>query len=316
MAGGSREIRRKVKSIKATKQITRAMELVSASKMKRAVHHALAMRSYASTALVILTHLAHKTDSALHPLLAVRAPHRYLAIVYSSDRGLCGGFNSLLFRRVLEHEREVKRLTPHATIDYIAVGKRAQEFLARSGKTVVAAFSQMTSRPSLELSAPLAKIILDAYRAGGAGAAGDVNGGYDRVVLLYQHFISALTQKPTAFQLLPFSREVLEEMGAELNLFKHLTHGVMNDGTEYLFEPSPDAILERLLPQLTDMQVFQALLETTASEHSARMLAMRNATDSAGEIIDDLTLHLNQIRQAGITREIAEISAGKVALGL
>lgn len=310
MAGGSREIRRKIKSIKATKQITRAMELVSASKMKRAVHHALAMRSYASTALVILTHLAHKTDSSLHPLLAVRPPHRHLAVVYSSDRGLCGGFNSLLLRRVLEHEREIKRLTPHATIDYIAVGKRAAEFLARSGKTVVAVFSQMTSRPSLELSAPLAKIILDSYRAGGDA------GGYDRVVLLYQHFISALTQKPTAFQLLPFSREVLEEMGAELNLFKHLTHGVMNDGTEYLFEPSPDAILENLLAQLTDMQVFQALLETTASEHSARMLAMRNATDSAGEIIGDLTLHLNQIRQAGITREIAEISAGKVALGL
>lgn len=303
---GSREIRRKIKATKATKQITRAMELVSAAKMKRAVNHALGMRSYASTALLILTHLADKTHPEAHPLLAIREVKRVLVVVCSSDRGLCGSFNALLFKKVLEHERELKRQMPDVEVEYIAVGKRAQDFLARSGRSVVAAFSGMTNRPTLESSLPVSKIALDAY----------LEKRYDRVVILYQHFLSALVQKPTVFQLLPFSREVLKTMGGELGLFKHMKFGVEQEGSEYLFEPSADVILEQLLPQLTRMQIYQSVLETAASEHSARMVAMRSATDNATEMIGDLTLHLNQVRQAGITREIAEISAGKIALGL
>ncbi len=304
---GSREIRRKIKSIKATKQITRAMELVSAAKMKRAVNHALGMRAYASTALMVLSHLADKTHPDLHPLLEVRAETKHVLVVaYSSDRGLCGSFNALLFKKVVEHEKELKKEIPGVEIDYMAVGKRVGEFLARTGRNVVASFTGMTNRPSLESTLPVGKIALDAY----------LEKRYDRVVLVYQHFLSALFQKPTAFQLLPFSTETLIEMGAELNLFKHISGGIKEEGEEYLFEPSADVILEELLPQLTHMQLFQAVLETTASEHSARMVAMRAATDSATEMMSDLTLHLNQVRQAGITREIAEISAGKIALGL
>jgi F-type H+-transporting ATPase subunit gamma len=303
---GSREIRRKIKATKATKQITRAMELVSAAKMKRAVNHALGMRSYASTALLILTHLADKTHADAHPLLAVREVTRVLVVVSSSDRGLCGSFNALLFKKVLEYERELKREMGDVVVEYIAVGKRAQDFLSRSGRTIIAACSGMTNRPSLESALPVAKIILDAY----------LEKRYDRVALLYQHFLSALVQKPTVFQLLPFSREILSIMGGELGLFKHFKFGHEKEATEYLFEPSADIILEQLLPQLTRMQVYQSILETAASEHSARMVAMRSATDNATEMIGDLTLHLNQVRQAGITREIAEISAGKIALGL
>lgn len=303
---GSREIRRKIKSIKATKQITRAMELVSAAKMKRAVSHATGMRSYASTALLILSHMADKTHPDLHPLLEVRETKRVLVIAFSSDRGLCGSFNALLFKKVIEHEKTLKQEIPGVHVDYVAVGKRVQDFLGRTGRNVIAAFDGMTSRPTMESTLPIGKIVLDAY----------LDKTYDRVVLVYQHFVSALLQKPTAFQLLPFDRETLVEMGAELHLFKHLSFGVKEEGEEYLFEPSADVILEQLLPQLTQMQAFQATLETTASEHSARMVAMKSATDSANEMMSDLTLRLNQVRQAGITREIAEISAGKIALGL
>lgn len=306
MAGSIREIRRKIKSIKATKQITRAMELVSAAKMKRAVNHALGMRSYASTALMILTHLADKTHPEMHPLLDVRETKRVVVVAYSSDRGLCGSFNALLFKKLLEHERELLAAMPGVEIDYISVGKRVQDFLSRTGRNVIATFTNMTSRPSMESTLPLGKIVLDAY----------LDKRYDRVVLLYQHFMSALLQQPTAFQLLPFSKETLVEMAEELKLFKHLDGDLEKEGAEYLFEPSPDVILEALLPQLTQMQIFQSVLETTASEHSARMVAMRAATDNATELMSDLTLHMNQVRQAGITAEIAEISAGKAALSV
>ncbi len=304
MAGSIREIRRKIKSIKATKQITRAMELVSAAKMKRAVNHALGMRSYAATALMILTHLADKTAPETHPLLQVRPVKRVLVVALSSDRGLCGSFNALLFKKVLEHERELLAEMPGVEIDYIGVGKRVQDFLARTGRNVIAAFTGMSNRPSMESTLPIGKIALDAY----------LEKRYDRVVLVYQHFMSALLQKPTAFQLLPFSKKTLIDMATELKLFKHLGREIEQEGAEYLFEPSADVILETLLPQLTQMQIFQSVLETTASEHSARMVAMRSATDNATELMSDLTLHMNQVRQAGITAEIAEISAGKAAL--
>lgn len=310
MAGSVREIRRKIKSTKATKQITRAMELVSAAKMKRAVNHAIGMRSYAATALMILTHLADKTHPEMHPLLAVRPAKRVLVVAFSSDRGLCGSFNALLMKKVLEHEKALRSELPDVVIDYVAVGKRVQDFLARTGRNVVAAFTNMSNRPSLNSTLSIGKIALDAY------LDPSLETRYDRVVLLYQHFVSALLQKPTAFQLLPFSRDTLVEMEQELHILKHHTFGIEQEGAEYLLEPSADVVLESLLPQLTQMQVFQAVLETTASEHSARMVAMRSATDNATEVMSELTLYMNQVRQAGITREIAEISAGKVALGL
>lgn len=305
MPGSVRDIRRQIKSTKATKQITRAMELVSAAKMKRAVSNAVGMRSYASTALLVLTHLADKMNPEAHPLLRVRETKRVLVVAFSADRGLCGSFNALLFKKVIEHEHELKNEFPDATIDYIASGKRAQDFLARTGRNVIAAFTGMTNKPTLASTLPIGKIILDAY----------LEERYDRVVLVYSHFQSALVQKPIDFQLLPFSTETILSMHEELHLFKHLTFGMKEEGDEYLYEPSADVILEALLPQLTQMQIFQSVLETTASEHSARMVAMRSATDNATEIMDDLTLYMNQVRQAGITREIAEISAGKAALG-
>jgi F-type H+-transporting ATPase subunit gamma len=301
----SREIRRKIKSIRSTRQITRAMELVSAAKMKKAVSAATSMRTYASTALMLLTQLADRAENFSHPLLEKRDVKKVLVVVFSSDRGLCGGFNTMLFKKLVEHEKMLK--AEGVTVHYVTVGKRGQEFLARMGRNILASFPAMSSGAKTSQVLPIGKMVMDLY----------TDSTYDKVYLLYQHFFSALSQKPTAYQLLPFSKKSVMEMGTALKLFDHMKGGAqsMNDATDYLYEPSPGAILGNLLPQLTQMQVFQAVQESAASEHSARMLAMRNATDNASEFIDDLTLYLNQVRQAAITAEIAEISAGKIALG-
>lgn len=330
----SREIRRKIKSIRSTRQITRAMELVSAAKMKKAVNSATSMRTYASMALMLLTQLSERVSHDAHPLLVKRPVKKILVLAFSSDRGLCGGFNTTLFKKLLEYERQLRResgrlvegvdggsgagegktidgASDDLQIDYLAIGKRAQDFLARTGRRIVLAYPAMSNHPKLVDTLSLGKFVLSSYE----------DSSYDEIVLLYQHFFSPLLQKPTAYQLLPFSRKVLEETIANLNLFKNMKSegcdGDKNadfDTPDYLFEPSPQAILGSLLPQLTQMQIYQATLETAASEHSARMLAMRNATNNASDFINDLTLHLNQVRQAAITREIAEISAGKIAL--
>lgn len=313
----ARDIRRKIKSIRSTRQITRAMELVSAAKMKKAVHAATTMRTYASTAMMLLTELADRAQNFKHPLLEKRPVKKVLVLAFSSDRGLCGGFNTMLFKKLVEHEKNLKaeggsENAGNVEVEYIAIGKRVQDFLARTGRKILLAYPAMTNHPKMADTLSLGKYVMDAYS----------NREYDQVVILYQHFFSALTQKPTAYQLLPFSKEVLLEMGESLNLFAHLkgakggTASARSGQADYLFEPSPEAILSNLLPQLTQMQIFQAAQETGASEHSARMLAMQNATRNASEFIDDLTLYLNQVRQATITREIAEISAGKIALGL
>ncbi|HBB02730.1 MAG: ATP synthase F1 subunit gamma, F-type H+-transporting ATPase subunit gamma [Candidatus Peregrinibacteria bacterium GW2011_GWF2_38_29] len=305
---GTIEIKRKIKSIKSTKQITRAMELVSASKMKKAVANVTSMRPYAVNALVVLTHLAEKSsENTSHPLFEKRPMKNCLIVVMASDGGLCGGFNATMFKKVISFEKEFKAQNPNCNLMYIAVGKKAEDFLARSKKNLIATYNGITNSPRLNDILALNKLISDYYKKGDA----------DAVYLAYQHFFSPILQKPTMHQLLPFSRENMIEMGRALNLFKHLDIDLEQaKDTEYKLEPSPRFILDNLLPGLIELQIFHAVLESTASEHSARMVAMRNATDNANEIIDSLTLIFNQKRQANITREIAEISAGKVALGL
>lgn len=309
----ARDVRRKIKSIRSTRQITRAMELVSAAKMKKAVYAATSMRTYASHALILLTQLSQRAAEDSHPLLQKRPVKKILVLVFSSDRGLCGGFNTMLMKKLLEQERALRGEHDsgnHYGIEYLAIGKRAQDFLARTGRRVALAYSAMSNHPKLSDTLSLGKYVMDSF----------ADGSYDKIVILYQHFVSPLVQKPTAYQLLPFSKKVLEEMGGHLKSAagsaaqQNGAQRAAFETPDYLFEPSPEAILSNLLPQLTQMQIFQATLETAACEHSARMLAMRNATENASEFISDLTLYLNQVRQATITREIAEISAGKIAL--
>lgn len=307
MAKGTREIRRKIKSIKNTRQITKAMELVAASKMRRAVANTVALRPYARLAQALLQNLADKTSETLHPLLAKREVKKVLIIVFATDRGLCGGLNAQLFRKLMEYVNTEKKKSNPPELSFIAVGKKAQDFLRRTGQQVIAAYPAMSNHPTLKDTFAISRMILQDFSVG----------TYDKVMLIYTDFISAINQKPTVRRLLPLSRAALEEMLEGIETKTH--HGDIATEqaafTEYIIEPSPDRVLEMLLPRLTEMQIYQAVLEAGASEHSARMFAMRNATDNATEFIDDLTLMYNQLRQASITAELAEISAGRAALG-
>ncbi|MFA6521124.1 MAG: ATP synthase F1 subunit gamma [Candidatus Gracilibacteria bacterium] len=307
MAKGTREIRRKIKSTTNTRQITKAMELVSASKMRRAVANTTAMRHYALLAQTLLRSLAEKAVPELHPLLAKREVKKVLVVVFGTDKGLCGGLNTQMFRKISDYIKAEKAKKNPPEISFIAIGKKAQDFLRRSGQTVIAAYAAMSNNITMKESLSVSRMILNEYTAA----------KYDKVMLIYTDFISVINQKSTVRRLLPLSQHALEEMVDGLETKSHRPAVAVDESKalEYKFEPSPDKVLEMLLPRLTEMQIYQAVLEAAASEHSARMFAMRNASDNASEFIADLTLMYNQIRQASITAELAEISAGRAALG-
>lgn len=304
MARSLRDIRRKMKAIKSTRQVTKAMELVSASKMRKAVENAQTLRRYAGSAWNIMERIA-AVHPELHPFLQQRPPHKILAVLITSDRGLCGSLNTQLFRTATQYMQQVKQLPGFEKIDFIAVGRKGQQFLARTQQTIVAAFPAYSNHPSFRDIVPVSKLAFDSFK----------KGDYDHIVLLYPNFISALAQEPTAKVLLPFSPSELKKLANSLHTAKKQEKNDEPAIAEYLFEPSPMEVLEAILPQLTEVQVYQSILEAAASEHSARMVAMRNASDNASDIIDDLTLTYNQTRQANITGELAELSAATAALG-
>jgi len=281
----TKEIRRRIKSVKSTRQITKAMELVSAAKMRKAQMQALATRAYAKYAWELIRNLTTKTDSRIHRLL--RRPERAdkaLVVVMSSNRGLIGGFNNNIINTAAEYTKKFSK------VDVITLGKKGRDSLRKLGFNIAADFEKKDTAASvLDINA-LARLAIEDF----------LSGKYDRVALVYMDFISTLAQKPRVTNLLPLQALV----AVDVNSF----------GADYLFEPTADDVLENVLPKLTVMQIYQALLETNAAEHSARMVAMKNASDSAGDIISELTLEYNQLRQAGITKEISEIVAGKLAL--
>jgi len=300
MAISPRTIKRRIKSVTNTRKITKAMELVAASKMRKAVAAVLASRPYAEAAWAAVGEIARTApaDAPLHPLLAPRAEvKRVLLVVFTSDRGLCGGFNAQILKEVAAFLK-----TAPADLDVVAVGKKGQGALQRLKRTIVAAFAGLTNAPRFAEVRTIADLATRDFLAG----------KYDRACIAFTDYRSALIQKPIIRQLLPIVRiGELGEVGKAAEEGKKAAPGA---AVEYTFEPSPRAVLDQMLPRLVEAQVWQALLESAASEHSARMMAMRTASDSAGDMIDDLRLTYNQARQAGITREIAEISSGKAAL--
>ena len=311
MASSLRDLRRKMKAIKSTKQVTKAMELVAASKMRRAVQNAVVLRKYAFTAWAILQKLAlsHRGN---HPWLTERPVKNILAILVTSDRGLCGSLNTQLFRSVSHYIAACKDLQGFETLEFIAIGRKGAQFLQRSDQHVLAAFPALSNHPTFRDVLPVARMAIGGFK----------DGTYDHVVLLYTDFLSALVQEPATKLLLPFSESELKTLIASALPRKRITkeeEEVMTSVTpmdsEYLFEPSQEEVLTRILPQLTELQVYQAILESAASEHSARMLAMHNATENASDILGDLTLTYNQTRQANITAELAELSGAAAALG-
>jgi F-type H+-transporting ATPase subunit gamma len=297
-----------MKAIKATRQVTKAMEMVAASKMRRAVQSAQMLRQYALTAWNVLERLAD-VQPALHPYLTSTPAQKILAILITSDRGLCGSLNTNILRVTQQYLQRTQLMQGIESIAFLAVGKKGQQFLARTGQSVVAAFPALSNHPTFKEVLPIARFATEEF----------LKSTYDHVVLLYPDFISALLQEPTVKVLLPFSRSDLKAMLESMLPKKTkryddvdaLGQGRVN---EYVFEPDQDEILGVILPRLTEMQIYQAVLEAAASEHSARMVAMRNATDNASELLDDLSLTYNRTRQEKITAELLEISAAKAAL--
>ncbi|MCA9833365.1 MAG: ATP synthase F1 subunit gamma [Thermomicrobiales bacterium] len=282
-----REVKRRMNSVKNMSQITRAMEMVAASKMRRAQERVAAGRPYADRLRDVLSDLASLQLDAdelkQFPLLERREVKTSTLIVMTPDRGLSGPLNSNLFRRTAQYLRsESVDAHPHT----IAVGKKGRDFLNKTGQNVVAEFIQLGDRPSLDDIRPIVDVAMQEF----------LSGESDAVYMLYPKFINTLSQVPTVIQLLPLERPE----GTDSS----------NDDVDYIFEPDAKTVLQEILPRYLETIVYQAVLETVASFYSSQMVAMRNATDNAKELVDDLNLSYNKARQAQITNEVAEISAG------
>jgi F-type H+-transporting ATPase subunit gamma len=289
------DLKRRIRSIQNTRKITRAMELVAAAKLRRAEARITALRPYAETMTELIAGVGRAAASVRLPLLEQREAVEAVAIVpLTGDRGLAGAFNAQILRRAFALERSLQG--EGKTVRWVAVGKKGRSTLVFRRREPAATYMGFTDRPAYEDAQAIA------HRVGELFTTGEV----DRVVLVYNTYVSALTQRVTEQEILPISRDILETDEEERQA--DVLRG------DFIFEPEPEQILERLLPVYLETQVYRALLESTASEQGARMTAMRNASKNAGELIDSLTLRMNRARQAEITQEILEVVGGAEAL--
>ena len=296
----ARDVKNRIKSVKNIGQITRALEAVSASRVRKAQARVLASRAFSEKAWEILLNVqaASAGGEALHPLLTEREEIKKIMIVLiTSDRGLAGAFNTNVIRVA---QRFGQRLGK--PVEYVAVGSKGRDALIRAGEKVVAEFSDIPDEATIRDIAPIARIAIDAF----------LSGEVDDVFIAYTDFINTLTQKPTVLGWLPLVPHTIEDQVAAE--FVKDVPTVSTGGQDYEYEPNAQAILDEIVPRFTELQMYQALLESKASEHSARMVAMRNASDNASQLADDLTLVYNKARQAAITNEILDIVGGAEAL--
>src|SRR3989338_715616 len=309
---GTKEIKRRIKSVKNTKKITKAMELVAASKMKRAVASTLASRLYAEYSWEILTSIARSLDGVEelnHPLFNEREKNtgKILLILITSNRGLCGAYNAQVIKKaiLLLKKQPASAAGKNLNIEVITIGRKGDVAMHRLGVNVVASFTELSDHISLSEIIPISKLAIDEYSAL----------KYDKVLVAYTDFISALTQRANIKQILPVSRTDLKEMIESLENIKSEEIGSLQKKTiNYLVEGDKVKLIGSLAEKLTRMQIYQMMLESNASEQSSRMEAMKNASEASGEMIDDLTLVFNKARQSNITREISEISAGMASV--
>jgi F-type H+-transporting ATPase subunit gamma len=278
-----RDIRRRIQSSKNIKQITRAMQFVAASKLKRAQEATLASRPYAEKVDEVLADLAIVLGGEDHPLLVRREGGKRLIVLITTDRGLAGALNTNTIRFAAQQLTETG-----GDFTVVTVGRKGRDAMRRSRVPIDAHFEGFGDKPTFGDVLPLARLITEDY----------VKGTYSRVDIVYSHFVSTLTQRATLDELLPISPS--ED-----------TEGI--PGNQFIFEPSPSAVLEQLVPRYVATRLFQAVLEAKASEESSRMVAMKNATENAEELIEDLTLAYNKVRQSNITREMIEIASGAKA---
>jgi len=286
----TREIRRRIRSVKNISQVTKAMEAVAASKMRRAQNQVLATRPYAKKAQEVLSYIArlNTTEGDLDVLINERAEIKRVGILLvTADKGLAGGFNANVIRSMAQFIR--KQRAEGREVEVITVGRKGRDWLLRYDPVVRAEFMGLGDAPTTNDIAPITRILLDDYRSG----------YFDQVYAIYTDFVNTLVQQPVVQKLLPVEP-------AETDSDNMMA-------PDYIFEPSAAAVLSEVLIGFTEVQVLQAVYESSASEHSARMVAMRNATEAADELVDDLTLRYNKARQEGITRELMDIIGGSVA---
>jgi F-type H+-transporting ATPase subunit gamma len=287
----TRDIRRRIRSVKNTAQITKAMQMVAASKMRKAQQAALAGRPYAESMNRVLSSLANRVGSISHPFLEKREIRRPCALVISTDKGLCGALNTNLLREV--------GLLPQETV-FVTAGKKGKQFVARMGRELLADFEVKDDSSSYKIK-QISQFLIDQY----------LQGKIDSVSIFHTRFLNTLVQKPERNDLLPIGK--LEKL--EAGTGKHEEQAIQADeNLQYIYEPSGDEVLSALLPAYIHFQVYQLVLDAKASEHSARMVAMKSATDNAKGMIKDLTLEYNKVRQSGITTELLEIATAQMAM--
>ncbi|OGO38640.1 MAG: ATP synthase F1 subunit gamma [Chloroflexi bacterium RBG_16_57_8] len=280
-----RLIRRRIRGVQSVAKITRAMEMIATSKMRKAQERGLAGRPYAEKIRQVIADLAAlpQDERPLHPLLQRRPVNKIAVLHITPDRGLCGGLNANMNRATGSFILDQK-----VPASVICVGRKGLDFMHRHGRDILAEFTSLGDHPSLLDTLPISRIIIDDY----------ANGTIDAAYLAYTQFISTMTQKPLVQQILPIEPAVIPRA----------------ENVEYIYEPDARDVLAGLLPRFVEMQVYHAILEAIASEQSARMVAMRNATDSAKDLVNDLTLIYNKARQENITKELLDISGGVAAL--
>ena len=287
-----KEIRAKVASIKSTQKITRAMQMVAASKMRRAQERMQLGRPYADSMRRVVSHLVKASPDYKHPYLVPRAVNRVGYIVVSSDRGLAGGLNINLFKKLMQHVKQQKSQAVETR--FAVIGQKGVSFFKTFGGTVIAAETHYGDNPSFEqLSVPV-QVMLDAYN----------RGEIDEIYMVYNKFVNAMTQNPSVQRLLPIAAESLVDETMENREYSW----------DYIYEPTTKELLDGLMGRYVESIVYQGVVENIASEQSARMVAMKAATDNAGNLINELQLVYNKLRQAAITREISEIVGGAAAV--
>lgn len=304
----TRELRRRIKSIKNTSQITKAMQMVAATKMRKAQNQALGARPYSLSLTQILLKLSGKVNPEAHLFLSPNDSRKIGIILMSSDKGLCGALNSNLFRLVMNDEAGIMN-NPEEVVFY-TLGKKGRDFVIRAGKNLVADFE---SHEIINFSdaTKIRKFILSLF----------LNNEVGEIYLLYPHFVSTIRQEARMIKMLPVNTNVVASEAKQpqdeiASSPSTIAQDPRNDNnvSEFLFEPSADSVLDYALTHYIDTQIFQVLLETKASEHSARMVAMKNATDNAKDLVSDLSLTYNQVRQSAVTTELLEITSAGAAL--
>jgi F-type H+-transporting ATPase subunit gamma len=288
----TRDIRRRIRSVKSTAQITKAMQMVASSKMRRAQEAALAGRPYAELLTRVLAEVTHHAGEFSHPLMEKREVRKRAVVVVAADKGLCGALNSNLLREAARFDRN--------TTVFITAGRKASQFIARTRRTLAAEFSYRDT-PRFGEARAISRMARDLF----------LKGEVDEVQVVFTNFISTLAQKPSLATFLPVGEihGVTTDVAGE-SLQVELTHGA----TEFIFEPGAEAVLSSLLPHYLNFVLYQFLLEAKASEHSARMVAMKNATDNAKQLVRELTLDYNKLRQTNITKELLEIASAAMAV--